>query len=88
VKFVCRCEDITEQDVIEAIETYGCTTLAELKGVLRLGMGPCQGRTCLLLAAKLLARTTGKSLDEIVPSTRPPDVPIPVGMAAEDDDDG
>ncbi|HHO57450.1 MAG TPA: (2Fe-2S)-binding protein, partial [Thermoplasmatales archaeon] len=33
MKIVCRCEDITEEDIIRAIEEYGCTTLAELKQI-------------------------------------------------------
>jgi len=80
MKIVCRCEDITEEDIINAIEEYGCTTLAELKQLLRLGMGHCQGRTCLILAAKILARKTGKSLEEILPSFRPPAVGVEIGL--------
>lgn len=80
MKIVCRCEDVTEEDILRAIDEYGCTTLAELKQVLRLGMGQCQGRTCLLLAAKLLSRKTGKKLEELMPSLRPPDVAVEVGM--------
>ncbi|RLF43410.1 MAG: (2Fe-2S)-binding protein, partial [Thermoplasmata archaeon] len=39
MKIVCRCEDITEEDIIKTIDEYGCETLAELKQLLRLGMG-------------------------------------------------
>jgi len=80
MKIVCRCEDITEEDIIRAIDEYGCTTLAELKQVLRLGMGQCQGRTCLPIAAKILARKTGRSMEEITPSFRPPAVSVEVGI--------
>ncbi|RLF46714.1 MAG: (2Fe-2S)-binding protein [Thermoplasmata archaeon] len=80
MKIVCRCEDITEEDIIKTIDEYGCETLAELKQLLRLGMGHCQGRTCLILAAKILARKTGKSLDEIMPSFRPPVIPVEIGL--------
>lgn len=80
MKIICRCEDITEEDILQAIDTYDCTTLAELKHVLRLGMGQCQGRTCLLLAAKILSRKTGKSIQEIAVSIRPPDIPVKIGV--------
>jgi NAD(P)H-nitrite reductase large subunit len=42
---VCRCEEVTEREIIEAIEA-GCRTMAEVKRMTRAGMGPCQGRTC------------------------------------------
>ncbi|RLG86368.1 MAG: (2Fe-2S)-binding protein, partial [Thermoprotei archaeon] len=45
---ICRCEDITLDDVEKAIEN-GYTDLESLKRVLRIGMGPCQGRTCIPL---------------------------------------
>ena len=48
-------------------------------------MGYCQGRTCLILAAKILARKTGKSLDEIMPSFRPPVVPVEIGLIGGED---
>jgi bacterioferritin-associated ferredoxin len=80
MKLVCRCEDITEEDILNTIDEYGCTTLAELKQLLRLGMGHCQGRTCLLLAAELLHRKTGKKTEDVMPSFRPPDTPIEIGM--------
>lgn len=80
MKIVCRCEDITEEDIIKTIEEYHCTTLAELKQLLRLGMGHCQGRTCLILTAKILASKTGKRIEEILPSFRPPAVSVEIGL--------
>jgi len=86
MKIVCRCEDITEEDIVEAIKKYNCQTLNELKQVLRLGMGPCQGRTCLPIAARILARETGKSMEEIMPQTsRPPVIPVALYMVSEDE---
>ena len=79
---ICRCEDITEEEILEAIHA-GFQTLDELKRRLRLGMGPCQGRTCLLLAARLLAQETGQRIEDISWQTsRPPVVPIPLGILA------
>ena len=69
---VCRCEDITEKEITDAIEA-GYDDIEELKRYLRVGMGPCQGKTCLPLIRKMLARHLGVSIDEIpVPAKRPP----------------
>jgi NAD(P)H-nitrite reductase large subunit len=73
---VCRCENVTLADVLEAIDK-GITDLESLKRYLRIGMGPCQGRYCLLLTAKILAQKTGKRFEEVyMPRNRPPIVPI------------
>ena len=88
MKIICRCEDITEEDIIKAIREKGCTTLDELKHLLRLGMGSCQGRTCIPLAARILARETGKKVSEIeLQTSRPPVVPVPLGLLAGEEDE-
>ena len=87
MKIICRCEDVTEEDVVKAIKD-GYTTLDELKHVLRLGMGPCQGRTCIPLAARILVRETGKKVSEIeLQTSRPPVVPVPLGLLASGESD-
>ncbi len=79
---ICRCEDITYQDVIDAID-MGMVTVAEIKKTLRAGMGPCQGRTCGRLIAQILAQRTGKPIDEIwAPSYRPPLKTVPLKILA------
>jgi NAD(P)H-nitrite reductase large subunit len=78
---VCRCEEVTVAEVIRAIEE-GYDTLEELKRHLRVGMGPCQGRTCLPLVARILAGKTGRPLAEVLEeiSVRPPLAPAPVEL--------
>ena len=83
--FICRCEDLTEEEIEQAIDE-GYATLDELKCKLRLGMGPCQGRGCILLARRVLCRKTGKTTDEItLPASRPPVVPVSLGTLASDE---
>lgn len=83
--FICRCEDLTQEEIEQAIDE-GYTTLVELKGKLRLGMGPCQGRGCLSLARRVLCKKLGKSVEEIqVPTTRPPTIPVSLGTLASED---
>lgn len=40
--YVCRCEEITKAEVIEAVRN-GATSVNEVKRLLRTGMGMCQG---------------------------------------------
>ncbi|MBU6997473.1 MAG: (2Fe-2S)-binding protein [Theionarchaea archaeon] len=85
-EIVCRCEDITEEDILDAID-QGYTTLEEIKRVLRCGMGPCQGRTCIPLITRIVARKTGKSLAEVSrPTTRPPLQPLPLSVFAGEEE--
>jgi NAD(P)H-nitrite reductase large subunit len=58
-KIICRCEDITEAEVIQAME-MGAQTADEVKRLTRAGMGHCQGRTCRRLINQMLARKTGQ----------------------------
>lgn len=78
---VCRCEEVTLSEVRRAI-SEGYDTLEELKRYLRVGMGPCQGRTCLPLIAQILSRETGRPLEEVMEeiSIRPPLVPVPLEL--------
>jgi len=81
---ICRCEDLTQKEIEQAIDD-GYSTLDELKCRLRLGMGPCQGRSCISLARRVLCQKTGKTQDEIIlPTSRPPVVPVSLGTLASD----
>jgi len=77
---VCFCEDITEEEIVRAIDE-GYTTPREIKQHLRAGMGECQGRGCMPQIMRLISQRTGKSREEIVPpSDRPPIAPVPIGL--------
>ncbi len=81
---VCRCEDITEAEVQEALDA-GMETLEELKRALRVGMGPCQGRTCGPILASMLARHLGKRPSEIETwNQRAPLKPVPANVFFEE----
>jgi bacterioferritin-associated ferredoxin len=80
--FICRCEDVLLEDVNRAIDE-GYTNLEEIKRFLRCGMGPCQGRTCLVLIAQVLSRRTGRQITEMkFPTARPPVRPVPLAVFA------
>ena len=80
---ICRCEEITEDEVLEAIR-HGARTLTDVKRWTRAGMGLCQGKTCQRMVARLLARETGCSVADIAPpSARPPTRPLPMAVFVE-----
>ncbi len=84
---VCRCEDITEDDVLEAI-SEGYTDLEELRKKLRIGMGPCQGRVCIQLVMKILEKKTGKKVAKAsLQKPRPPLIPVSLGTLASETDE-
>lgn len=79
---ICRCEDVLLEDVNRAIDE-GYTSLEEIKRLLRCGMGPCQGRTCLMLIAQVLSRKTGRQITQMkFPTVRPPVRPVPLAIFA------
>jgi NADPH-dependent 2,4-dienoyl-CoA reductase/sulfur reductase-like enzyme len=61
---VCRCEEITAQDVLDSV-AIGATGPNQLKAYRRTGMGPCQGRLCGLTVTELIAEARGKTPQEI-----------------------
>jgi len=61
----------------------GYQTFDELKRVLRVGMGPCQGRGCREMILRELSLKTGKPVSEIHPGTfRPPSKPVKLSLLA------
>ena len=83
---ICRCEEI-EIDEIRKWIAAGYTEFDELKRMLRVGMGPCQGRGCRDIILRELAKATGRNVADIAPGTiRPPVKPIKISLLAEDCD--
>ena len=65
---ICRCEEITRGEIKAAIRN-GIQTLNGVKRITRAGMGLCQGQTCQLLLARILAGELGLSAADIDPTT-------------------
>jgi glycerol-3-phosphate dehydrogenase len=61
---VCRCEAVSEAEVVEAIRK-GHTTLDGIKYYTRAGMGRCQGGFCTYRIMQLIGRETGLPLESI-----------------------
>jgi len=80
---ICLCEDYKIEEIEAAID-LGYTDFEELKRYLRVGMGPCQGRTCLPIIRNMLAKRLGKSIDEVdLPTNRPPASLVKFGTILE-----
>lgn len=89
---VCRCEDVTRQEIDAAVE-HGARDMNQVKAWTRCGMGPCQGRTCGDIAASLVALKVGSrehagqftgraplrpvSLEELTGTYEYSDIPLP-----------
>lgn len=65
-RIVCRCELITEGEVIDSIRrTLGATTLDGVKRRTRSGMGRCQGGFCSSRIVDILARELNIPITEV-----------------------
>lgn len=84
--FLCRCCEVTENEVRQAVRE-GASTVAAVKVRTRAGMGLCQGRTCRRLISRVIAEETGQSPADILPPTsRPPVRTISLDALAGGDD--
>ena len=63
-RMVCRCEEVTEKEVLDAID-QGARTLDGLKFRVRAGMGRCQGGFCTWRCMELLANHLGIPIEQV-----------------------
>ena len=79
---LCRCEDVTLDDVEKAVAS-GYADLEEVKRYTGFGTGPCQGKECLREIALAIARASGRAPGTLAPfTTRPPLVPTELVVLA------
>ncbi len=65
-RIVCRCEGVTEAEVIAAIRgPFGATTLDGVKQRTRAGMGRCQGSFCGPRVVEIMARELGEPVSRV-----------------------
>jgi len=63
-KLVCRCENVTEAEVVASIRK-GHVTLDALKFTTRIGCGRCQGGFCTSRMIQIIHRETGIPIEKI-----------------------
>ncbi|RWM03675.1 MAG: FAD-dependent oxidoreductase [Mesorhizobium sp.] len=79
---ICRCEMVTAGEIRLAVR-QGASGPDQLKSFTRCGMGPCQGRSCAMAVAEIIASETGRSIGEIGRhDIRAPLKPLPLGQIA------
>ncbi|MBD7915956.1 NAD(P)/FAD-dependent oxidoreductase [Clostridium sp. Sa3CUN1] len=65
-KIVCRCENITEGEIVDAIKnSFGSITVDGVKRRCRPGMGRCQGGFCGPRVVEIIARELNKDYTEV-----------------------
>ena len=65
-KIVCRCEQVTEGEIVDAIHSkLPALSVDAIKRRTRAGMGRCQSGFCLPHVAEILSRETGIPIEKI-----------------------
>ncbi len=65
-RIVCRCEKVTEGEIVESIRRpCGATNLDAVKRRTRAGMGRCQGGFCTPRVVEILSRELGVPMHEV-----------------------
>jgi bacterioferritin-associated ferredoxin len=77
--FVCRCEDVTLEEVEQAI-AKGFTDVESIKRYTGFGTGWCQGKGCVALCAEVMERH-GLSMEQPF-TARSPLQPLELGALA------
>lgn len=73
---VCRCKEVTEKEIEEAIRN-GAVTVDAVKRATQAGMGLCQSKSCFPIVARMISNITGIPVSEIYPmKIRPPVRPV------------
>ncbi len=81
---ICRCEDITLQQIHDALD-QGYTTFEDLKRILRLGMGPCQANTCGHLVQREISQYLHIPIEEVaIQKVRPLTTGVPLDAIAKE----
>ena len=87
--YVCRCEEVTYQDVLDLIKN-GVTNINDIKRLKRVGMGQCRGLSCTSVIENILKQELKQSKEHILnikknrrTMYRPPIKRITLGEAAK-----
>jgi NADPH-dependent 2,4-dienoyl-CoA reductase/sulfur reductase-like enzyme len=88
---VCRCEEVTSDDIARIVAATGARHPDQIKAFTRAGMGACRGRLCAGLVAETTARLIGEPVGAVgLPRSRPPTADVTLGdlAALADEADG
>lgn len=65
--YICHCEDITEEELLQLIGGRKSLTADELKHITRIGMGACRGKRCIARAKQALRKYDIEVTGEFTP---------------------
>jgi NADPH-dependent 2,4-dienoyl-CoA reductase/sulfur reductase-like enzyme/Fe-S-cluster-containing hydrogenase component 2/bacterioferritin-associated ferredoxin len=68
---ICRCERVTKKEIKDYIKKTGTRDINAVKAALRVGMGPCGGKTCTELVMRVF-RELGIDLKDVEPPVERP----------------
>jgi thioredoxin reductase/Fe-S-cluster-containing hydrogenase component 2 len=60
---VCRCERVTMREIVDYIHKSGTKDFNALKAAIRVGMGPCGGKTCNGLVMRIFYQELGREAE-------------------------
>lgn len=74
---------MTEEEIVQKIKE-GYHTMDDLKRIIRVTMGLCQGKGCRRHIAKIISRELGIPIERVQqPTYRPPTKPIPISATVD-----
>jgi NADPH-dependent 2,4-dienoyl-CoA reductase/sulfur reductase-like enzyme len=83
---VCRCEEVTLEEIRESLTDFGATNFRSVKLLTRAGMGACQGKICSRAVIDIIAgqrEEVGGVQDYISAGNRPIFAPITLSQLAQ-----
>jgi NAD(P)H-nitrite reductase large subunit len=81
---VCRCERVTRGEIVRYIRDNGIADFNALKAGLRVGMGPCGGKTCTELVMRIFRQVLGNGAEAEPHTERPFVQEVPLSSFLED----
>ncbi len=83
---ICRCERVTKKEIVDYIKKTGIRDINAVKAALRIGMGPCGGKTCTELVIRIF-RELGIDVKDVEPPVDRPftqEVPLNAFLKEEE----
>jgi NADPH-dependent 2,4-dienoyl-CoA reductase/sulfur reductase-like enzyme len=83
---ICRCEEVSYQEIIESVQELGAEDARTSKLFTRAGMGLCQGRVCSRNVSDVVSGTTKCAVsrsERLAASNRPIAAPISLGVLGD-----
>ena len=83
---ICRCERVTKKEIKNYIFKTGTRDVNAVKAALRVGMGPCGGKTCTELIIRIFRELGIEPKNIELPTIRPFTQEVPMKAFLEDGD--